>query len=128
MKKSIFLAIAIALIIFTFSCKKANQAPVIGVDEPAINSTYISGNEVHIEGTTTDDYGLKTGYLSIIKTADSTVLYNYTLSDATTKTSYYFHQHYIPTVTASTPMKVYVVFEDKEGLKTSQSINITVNP
>lgn len=128
MKKSIFLAIAIALTIFTFSCKKANQAPVISLNEPAANSTYISGDEVHIEGTTTDDYGLKNGYLSVIKTADSSILFNYSLSDAATKTSYYFHQHYIPTVTASTPMKVYVVFEDKEGLKTSKEIAITVNP
>jgi hypothetical protein len=128
MKKSIFLAIAIALTIFTFSCKKANQAPVISLNEPAANSTYISGDEVHMEGTTTDDYGLKTGYLSVIKTADSSILFNYSLSDAATKTSYYFHQHYIPTVTASTPMKVYIVFEDKEGLKTSQKIDITVNP
>jgi hypothetical protein len=128
MKLSIFLAIAIALSIFTFSCKKANQAPVISLNEPAANSTYISGDEVHIEGTTTDDYGLKNGYLSVIKTADSSILFNYALSDAATKTSYYFHQHYIPTVIASTPMKVYVVFEDKEGLKTSQKIDITVNP
>ena len=128
MKQSIFLAIAIAISIFTFSCKKANQAPVIELDEPAANSTYVSGDEVHIEGTTTDDYGLKTGYLSVIKTADSSILYNYALTDASTKTSYYFHQHYIPTVTASTPMKVYIVFEDKEGLKTSKDVAITVNP
>lgn len=135
MKKNIFIAIAIiSMALMYSSCKKENQAPKIKVDEPAINQVYnvsLIGTEVHIEGTATDDEGLHSGFLSVIRNADSAVMFSYELPSVHDSKSYDFHEHYIPidsTISGNTPMKVYIKFEDHEDLLTTKIIDISVNP
>ena len=135
MKNIIFLSIILcSILLINNSCKKANQAPEITVDEPAINQVYnvsLIGTEVHIEGTATDDEGLHSGFLSVIRNADSAVMFSYELPSVHDSKSYDFHEHYEPidsTIIGNTPMKVYVKFEDHEDLLTTKVIDISVNP
>ena len=135
MKNIIFLSIILgSILLINNSCKKANQAPEITVDEPAINQVYnisLIGTEVHIEGTATDDEGLHSGFLSIIRNSDSAVMFSYELPSVHDTKSYDFHEHYEPidsTIIGNTPMKVYVKFEDHEDLLTTKVIDISVNP
>lgn len=118
---SLFMVIAITFGIASCSKEKTNEAPTITLDEPADNSTITLGNEIHVEGTATDDNELHEMAIWITYMGD-TVANSYPTVHA--QKSYDFHTHYEP-VAAGT-YTVNVVAADHDGLTTTETRTVTV--
>ena len=102
MKKTTFLfnIIAVTLVIGSFSsCKKEHEhsAPIIVLESPINNQTFILGDTVHIEGTATDENELHEMSIFIKNHTGDTLFSDYPYVHA--MNSHNFHYHYLPTDT-----------------------------
>lgn len=115
--------VLLALTASVSSCKKnENKAPVISLVEPEDNSTVTVGNEIHVEGTMTDDESLHEAAILVIKGTD-TVLATYpTVHELT---SYPFHVHADATTAGTYTVKVFA--EDHDGAQTTVTRTVTAN-
>ncbi len=116
--------VLLALTVTTSSCSKKaeNKAPVISLVEPEDNSTVTVGNEIHVEGTMTDDESLHEAAILVIKGTD-TVLATYpTVHELT---SYPFHIHADATTAGTYTVKVFA--EDHDGAQTTVTRTVTAN-
>ena len=105
------------------SCKKnENKAPVITLMEPENNSSVTVGNEIHIEGTMTDDESLHEAAILVIKGTD-TVQATYPMVHELT--TYDFHVHADATTAGSYTVKVFA--EDHDGEQTVVIRSVTAN-
>ncbi len=127
MKKTTTTLLAAALVTgFAFtvqSCSKeeANQAPTIALVEPEMNATVTLGNEIHVEGTATDDNELHEMAIWITYMGDTVKTLYPTVHALKT---YDFHTHYEPVAAGS--YTVNVVVADHEGLTASETRTVTV--
>lgn len=115
--------VLLALTASVSSCKKnENKAPVISLVEPEDNSTVTVGNEIHVEGTMTDDESLHEAAILVIKGTD-TVLATYpTVHELT---SYPFHVHADAATAGTYTVKVFA--EDHDGAQTTVTRTVTAN-
>lgn len=113
---------ALTTSISSCSKKAENKAPVINMLEPENNSSVTVGNEIHVEGTMTDDESLHEAAILVIKGTD-TVLASYpTVHELTT---YDFHVHADATTAGSYTVKVFA--EDHDGEQTVVTRTVTAN-
>lgn len=126
-KMQTILTVTIALLSITIatpSCSKKaeNKAPVITMLEPEDNSSVTVGNEIHVQGTMTDDESLHEAAILVIKGTD-TILASYpTVHELTT---YDFHAHADATTAGSYTVKVFA--EDHDGEQTVVTRTVTAN-
>lgn len=117
------LLLSISLVtIFISSCKKENQAPIITFEEPEVGTIVTIPDESHIEGSVTDNDGLKGMYIYVFNTTNDTVMNVYL--DAAGAKEKRFHYHYVPTVAGS--YKAQVAATDSKGLTATKSADFTV--
>lgn len=117
------LAVIAAMSFAIASCSKeeTNAAPTITLVEPENNSTVTLGNEIHVEGTATDDNELHEMAIWITYMGD-TVENSYPTVHA--MKTYDFHTHY--EATAAGTYTVNIVAADHEGLTASETRTVTV--
>jgi len=125
--KLVITFLAISLMALS-ACKKENQAPVVTIEEPAVNDTTANGNELHFEGMATDDNGLHEGRLQILTTSNNTALVDTILPGVHDSKSFMFHVHYLFNVTTSTKAIARATFSDHDGKSTTKEVAIVLTP
>lgn len=123
------IAISAAAIFFIQSCdkKKDNQPPVITLTSPTEGTVVANGDELHINGTATDDDQLHEGRFQILPTDGSAALLDTSFSVHGLK-EYHFHEHYHLHVTTTTNAVFKVTFIDHDEALTTKEVSVTFEP
>lgn len=130
MKKTTSTLLAVAVIaamsfaIASCSKEKTNEAPTITLQEPEENATVALNDEIHVEGTASDDNELHEMAIWVTYMGDTLPNPEYPTVHA--MKTYDFHSHY--DATAAGTYTVNVVAADHEGLITSVTRTVTVTP
>lgn len=99
-------------------------APTVMITSPTENES-VAG-EVHVECSVTDE-SLHEMEVKVTKDSDGTELFkdNPTVHD---KTSYEFHEHFTPTLSAETAVTLTVTVMDHSDNTTTKTLKFTVKP
>jgi hypothetical protein len=125
MKKIIFSAIALSLVIISISSCKKEETPTatITFNEPLTNDSITNGDSLHAEGTITGTGELH-GYTLIITNKTSGAVL-YTSSASNHSDSYAFHEHWLNNVSSTSNIDVKVEVElDHDGNKTAKAVQV----
>ncbi|HRN93262.1 MAG: hypothetical protein M9931_01740 [Chitinophagales bacterium] len=112
----------ITILFAVASCTKENKAPVITFEEPEAGTITTIPNETHIEGSVTDDDGLKDIRVYVFNTAMDTLMNEYL--DAAGAKEKRFHYHYMATIAGS--YTATVAATDLKGVSATKSVKFTV--
>jgi hypothetical protein len=123
-------SVLFTLLLFVAACKHKDEgllAPVVTITAPQEGQEFVSGTDVAIKGTASDDAGLHEGTVVVLKSDDNKELFRkepgvHDLS------SFAIDYSFKPVFATPTNLKVVATFYDHDDNKTEKVVNFKVKP
>jgi hypothetical protein len=122
-----FVAVTIGLTSCEDEETPVDESPVITIAEPMEGETVNSGDTLHIEWSATTVHDLHEAMVVLNNVTAGAIAFSDT-PEVHGLTSFNYHEHVVPTVSADSDFKLTVTVSDHEGNESTKEVNLHVHP
>lgn len=122
-----FVAVTIGLTSCEDEETPVDESPVITIGEPTEGETVNSGDTLHIEWGATTVHDLHEALVILNNVTAGTIAFSDT-PEVHGLTSFNYHEHVVPTVSADSDFRLTVTVSDHEGNQSTKEVNLHVHP